>query len=353
MENEKNTITIPKIYSENYLEHATGPITIRMTNDYLFRALLQSNNKVLKGLISALIHIPIDQILSVEIRNPIELGKSIDEKDFFLDILMELNNNSLINLEMQVINEHDWPERSLSYLCRTFDHLTKGESYTSVKPVIHIGILNFSLFPEYPEFYATYKFMNVKNHLIYSDKLSLSVLDLTHIELANDEDKHFEIDRWATLFKATTWEEIKMLASNNEYIQEASNTVYQLSQEESIYWQCLAREDYYRRQARHAVTEENLAAAQDQLTTTKEQLADARGQLEDTKGQLEDTRGQLEDTRGQLEDTKGQLEDTRGQLEDTKEQLADTKQQLAQTNAENSLLQAEIARLKAQLEQNT
>lgn len=332
MEIEKNTITMSQNYPANYLERATGPVTIRMTNDYLFRALLQSNNKVLKGLISALLHIPIHQIQSVEIRNPIELGKSIDEKDFFLDILVELNNNSLINLEMQVINEHDWPERSLSYLCRTFDHLTKGESYTHVKPVIHIGILDFTLFPEHPEFYATYKFMNVKNHLVYSDKLSLSVLDLTHTELANDEDIHFEIDRWATLFKATTWEEIRMLASNNEYIQEASNTVYQLSQEESIYWQCLAREDYYRRQARHAATEEELAAAEEDLAATQEQLTTTREHLEEAKGQLEDTKGQLEDTRGQLEDTK---------------------QQLAQSNAENVALQAEITRLKAQLEQNT
>ena len=127
----------------------TGPLTIPMTNDYLFRALLQQNNKVLKGLISALLHLTLNEIFSVEITNPIELGKSIDAKDFFLDIKVLLNSNTVINLEMQVINEHNWPERSLSYLCRSFDGLNRGENYLEAKPVIQISLLDFTLFPEY------------------------------------------------------------------------------------------------------------------------------------------------------------------------------------------------------------
>lgn len=39
-----------------------------------------------------------------------------------------------------------------------------------------------------------------------------------------------------------------MLAKQNDFINEASATVYQLSQEEQIRLQCQAREDYYRRQ---------------------------------------------------------------------------------------------------------
>lgn len=39
-----------------------------------------------------------------------------------------------------------------------------------------------------------------------------------------------------------------MLAQNDKYISEASETIYQLTQEERIRLQCEAREDYYRRQ---------------------------------------------------------------------------------------------------------
>lgn len=166
-----------------------GPLPIPMTNDYLFRALLQQNNNVLKGLISSLLHLHDTEISSVAITNPIELGRSTDEKTFILDISIVLNDSALINLEMQVINFHDWTDRSLSYLCRKFDQLKKGEPYRNLKPVIQISLLNFTLFPERPEFYATYRLLNVRSHMLYSDKLQLSVLDLTRIDLATTEDR--------------------------------------------------------------------------------------------------------------------------------------------------------------------
>lgn len=89
------------------LAFAKGPVSIPLTNDYMFRACLQKNNYALKGLISALLHLPINDIFSVEIMNPIELGQSINDKTFFLDIQLILNNQTIINLEMQVVNEHN------------------------------------------------------------------------------------------------------------------------------------------------------------------------------------------------------------------------------------------------------
>lgn len=39
-----------------------------------------------------------------------------------------------------------------------------------------------------------------------------------------------------------------MLADQDNFINEAASTIYQLSQEEQVRLQCEAREDYYRRQ---------------------------------------------------------------------------------------------------------
>lgn len=179
-----------------------------------------------------------------------------------MDISLTLNDDAKISLEMQVINEHNWPERSLSYLCRSFDHLSSGDKYADIKPTIQISILDFTLFPKHPEFYATYKFLNVKNHTLYSDKLRLSVLDLTHIDLATEEDNAWQLDYWAALFKTKTWEDLKMLTEKNEFIQNAAETVYKLTQEEEIRLQCQAREDYYR----------NQRDIQHQMDTLKKQL---------------------------------------------------------------------------------
>jgi len=107
-----------------------------------------------------------------------------------------------------------------------------------------VGFLNFTLFPDNPEFYATYKLINVKNQKIYSDKLCISVVDLTQIAMATEEDKKYEIDLWARIFKATTWEEVNALAEKNEYLQEVVSGVRQLTEDEYLRQRMQAREDY-------------------------------------------------------------------------------------------------------------
>ena len=148
---------------------------------------------------------------------------------------------------MQVYYDIVWKERSISYACRSFDNLNHGVSYAKALPVAHVGFLDYTLFPEHPEFFSTYQLAHVaqtENPYIYSDKLSISVVNLTRIDLATEKDKAYGIDLWARVFKATTWEEINMLAQNNEYLQEVVSGVRQLTEEEKIRQQCQAREDY-------------------------------------------------------------------------------------------------------------
>ena len=181
------------------LERATGEIEYNMTNDYMFRALFQKNNRALKGLLSSLLHMQPEEILSVEITNPIVIGEAIQDKEFRLDIKAMLNGYQQINLEMQVVNRHDWPERSIGYLSRMCNNLQKGDQYIYTKPAIHIGILNFPPFEEQPIFYSRNLLMDVVQHRIYSSKFAVNVLDLSHIELATQEDKKWNLDFWARL----------------------------------------------------------------------------------------------------------------------------------------------------------
>ncbi len=96
------------------LAEETGKISYNMTNDYMFRAVLQKSEKVLKGLIGALLHVD-PESLDVEITNPITLGQSFENKDFVLDISVSIKDKAKLNLEMQMVNYGNWKERSLSY----------------------------------------------------------------------------------------------------------------------------------------------------------------------------------------------------------------------------------------------
>ncbi len=228
----------------DYLSAASGTIDYTLTNDYMFRSVMQSNENVLKGLLCSLLHLDPKDVVSIQILNPIELGDAIGEKESYLDIKLLMNDRAVINLEMQLRNEQNWPERSLIYLCRLFARLNKGADYKEIKPAFQIGILNFTPFSEFPEFYATHKLMNVKNYHKYSDKFTLHVLDLTQIDYATKEDKDHKIDKWARLFKAKTWEDFNML--DDKVFQELGETLFKLNADEKIRYQCEAREEYWR-----------------------------------------------------------------------------------------------------------
>lgn len=188
-----------------------------------------------------------EEIHSIRILNPIELGDVIDDKSVVLDIKLELNDSRIIDMEMQVVDEGNWQERSLTYLGRAFDHLEKGEDYRNARETIHIGILDFTPkgFPE--KLYMDYYFYNLNTAHKYSDKMSIRVLQLNQLGKKEDEIAMPELYHWAQLFRAVTWEEMRMLAEKSLTIGECVFTFKELSADEKARMQCEARDDYYRR----------------------------------------------------------------------------------------------------------
>ena len=284
----------------SYLD-ATGPIRYGMTNDYMFRAVLQENNYVLKGLICSLLHLKPADVTSVIITNPIKLGETVDDKEFILDIDVLMNDNTAINLEMQMAYQVDWRERSLSYLCRSFDKLCRGAEYREVKPTIHIGFLNFSPDTEAaPEFYASYQLLNKKTLRPYSDKFLLRVVNLKQIDLATEEDKANHIDYWARLFTATSWEDIKMIVQNDSFLSAASQSLYESNADEITRQKCRAREEYFKRErALKNMTEEvnflnqQLAEKDSVIAEQNKQLAQSTKQHEQDKAEIAKLKKQL------------------------------------------------------------
>ena len=243
---KSNTLETVKLSeAAEALKKATGTILYTFLNDYMFRVILQKHKNVLRSVVCACLKLKAEEVQDIVVQNPIELGEAIDDKTFILDIHVLLNNNTIINLEMQVLDLKDWPERSLSYLARSYDNVAKGDEYINVKPVYHIGFLNYTLFPEYPEFFAKYRMMNIKNHNVYTTKFNLYVVDLTQIELATQEDVDTGLVYWTQVFKAKTWEELRQMAERHQELQEATEALYVYNQDEIVKEQCRARQDYY------------------------------------------------------------------------------------------------------------
>ena len=133
---------------------------------------------------------------------------------------------------------------------------------------------------------------NTKNHNVYSDKIILNVIDLTQIELATKEDKAYQIDYWARLFKATTWEELRMIAENNVYLENASQTMYELSGDELVQRQCRARRDYYKQVNTHNRTLRELEETTKELEAVHKEIDAAHKEIEQLRERIRELESQ-------------------------------------------------------------
>lgn len=137
-------------------------ITIAFLNDLLGR---QGTNRI-KDL----------QFINTEISKETRDGKTVR-----LDLAVLTENGENINVEIQVINQHDLPERILYYWAKTYSSSIKSsDQYRKLRPTISISILNFSLFPtETNDFHTIFHIREKSKHFMWSDQLEFHVFDLS------------------------------------------------------------------------------------------------------------------------------------------------------------------------------
>lgn len=210
------------------------------TVDFCFKGLMQ-NPKVRKGFIAALLKISPDEIEETALLPTILTCESPDDKLGIMDVHVLLKDGTHINLEMQVKYFEYWDERVLFYLSRMFDsQIKKGESYDKLRKCIHVSILDFIHFADDDKCYRRIHFKDDETNHIYSDKMELQILELKKLppEVKTGED----IIAWMKFFSGKNREEFKDMAKTNEYIDEAYNTLINLSADEQKRLEYEARE---------------------------------------------------------------------------------------------------------------
>lgn len=254
-----------------------------LKNNYLFIALMNDSEYALKMLICSLLGYKKSDIKEITIRNPIQVGQAIERKGFILDVALLLNNDTYVNIELQLINYGNWPERSVGYLCRSYDNLNRGDDYIDTKPAVHIGILDFTLFEEYPEFFASYRLLNVKNHNEYTGKFQLYVLDLNQIELATQEDRNNERDVWARLFQAKTRGDLMSIAQQYKEFEPVINRMNTLMSDDAIQLQYDAEETLRNREKG---IRKKIHKLEEELSEKDSQLADKDAKIAELEAKL-------------------------------------------------------------------
>jgi len=176
--------------------------------DILFKLLFVKHPDLLKRLVAQLLGIQLNSINQFEIRNPEMPPEMMGNKFCRLDIHMRVDGQH-INLEVQVENEGDYPERTLFYWARIYSNaLPAGGNYAALPRTIVISIIDFPLF-DCTEFHSEFQVLEVNRHTALSDKMVCHFFELP--KLPENISKNNLLLLWLALFKAETEEELKQI----------------------------------------------------------------------------------------------------------------------------------------------
>ena len=176
--------------------------------DTLFKMLFVKYPELLKELVANLLGIPSGSIGQFTIKNPEMPPENLGDKFCRLDINMTVNGQQ-VDLEVQVSNEGDYPERVMYYWAREFSSaLPAGEGYSRLPRTLVVSIIDFMLF-DCEEYHSFFQPLEVTRHTLLSDKMGFHFFELP--KLPDNVSQENMLLLWLSLFKADTEEELEKI----------------------------------------------------------------------------------------------------------------------------------------------
>ena len=210
-----------------------------ITEDFTFKRVFsyEGNEDVLIDLLEAILEI---KIKWVKVKNPEILPRKKGDKKAILDIKAEIDEGSIIDIEMQAQDKKDTEERASTYLTMiTSEILDSGEEYKRLRKVIVIEILNYENYRINGYHHISKMMFEPTDRNAYvdmgykkEDKIASRFLEMHFIELPKYRKKMPEmktkLDEWMYFFSGNK-EEIEMAIKKNSKIRKAFETIKMLS----------------------------------------------------------------------------------------------------------------------------
>lgn len=145
--------------------------------DFVFKSIFgnEKHPKVLISFLNAVLgYSEKNKIIKVQIENPNIEKESIDDKYSILDIKATANDNTKLDIEIQIKNNYDMIPRIIYYLSKLVEkQINEKENYNNILKSITINLLDFKLLNQNDR---------IHNSFVYKEKETNEVLtDLTEI----------------------------------------------------------------------------------------------------------------------------------------------------------------------------
>ena len=212
-----------------------------LTDDYIFKRVFayKGNESVLKDFLEALLKI---EIKGIKITNPEIIPYEKGEKRGLLDIKAEINDGTMLDVEMQMKNERNTEERATEYMGKMIsEQLQVGEDYQNLKKSIVIFITNYNFLKRNSyhsvgrmKFDKTIEDEYVNMGYDEEDEVASKYIEVHYIELPKFKKKELskftKLDQWMCIFTQNK-EGIMLAEKENKEIKRAINTLDFLSKD--------------------------------------------------------------------------------------------------------------------------
>ena len=193
--------------------------------DVVFHSLFRKGNeRITKALITSITK---EKIEDIELDNDrYIIGKYPEEKLGILDLKATLDNGTICDIEIQLVDNKDTAERFLFYWSRIYSgQLVKGDDYGKLNKVIGIIILdyNFEKTKEIERISTKWKIKEVTTgkEIVLTDMLELYIIEIPKVKRILEKEPNDKLAQWVQFLDNPNEKEVLKAMENNEEIREA------------------------------------------------------------------------------------------------------------------------------------
>ena len=201
--------------------------------DVVFKMLFgeQKHERITKKLIEDVIE---EKVETIELeQTPYLWGNQADDKLGIIDVRATINGKNPIDIEMQILDNHDIEKRILFYWSKLYlKQIDRGDDYNKLNRSISIIFLDYEIEKlKQLSIHTKWQIRSDKNgKTILTEDLEIHIIEIPKINRMLENGK---LKKWILFLENPEGEETKKMAEKEKEIKEAIETLEDISSDEA------------------------------------------------------------------------------------------------------------------------
>lgn len=199
--------------------------------DFVFKSIFgnEKHPKILISFLNAVLgYEDKNKIVKVQIENPNIEKENIEDKYSILDIKATANDDTKLDIEIQIRNNYDMIPRTIYYLSKLVENQVKeNENYNTILKSITINLLDFKLLSQNNRIHNTFIYKEKETNEVLTDLTEIHFIEFP--KMKNQEIEDTLLNEWLIFIENPENEAIEMIEKKVVEIAEAKRVLEVLS----------------------------------------------------------------------------------------------------------------------------